>query len=191
MRRRVALVLVAVLSLAACSPGSGNTVGKAAQDGGAGYVSGDGTVQKIAAANRTTSIRVQGTTLEGKPLDTAAYRGKVVVINTWGSWCPPCNAEAAELQRTWESTRAKGVQFVGVDLREGVAAGRAFQRKYAITYPSVGDGTSIQLQLKGKAAATPTTLVLDAQGRLAAKVSGRTDQSTLTGLIDDVRAAPA
>ena len=190
MRRRLAVGLVAVLALSACSTAS-SSIAAGAKNGGVGFVSGDGTIEKLAPASRTTSIRVQGTTLEGAPLDTATYRGKVVVINTWGSWCPPCNAEAPGLAKTWESVRGRGVQFVGVDLRESAASGRAFQRKYAITYPSVGDGTSIQLQLKGKAAATPSTLILDRRGRLAARVSGQTDASTLSGLIDDVLKEPS
>ena len=189
MRRSAALVVAAALVITGCGSG-GNSVADAAEKGGVGYVAGDGTIEKIAAAERETSIRVQGTTLEGRPLDTATYRGKVVVINTWGSWCPPCNAEAPALQRTWESVRERGVQFVGIDLRESAAAGKAFQRKYGITYPSVGDGTSIQPQLKGKAAATPTTLLLDREGRLAARVSGQVEESTLRGLLDDLLKEP-
>jgi len=192
MRCRAALVVVAALVLGGCAgSGGGGSIADAAAKGGAGYVAGDGTIEKIAVVNRRTDIRVQGTTLEGAPLDTATYRGKVVVINTWGSWCPPCNAEAPALQRTWESVRARGVQFVGIDLRESAATGRAFQRKYGVTYPSLTDGTSIQPQLKGKAAATPTTLLLDRQGRLAARVSGQVDESTLRALLDEVLQEPA
>lgn len=190
MRRRVALTLVATMALGACGGASANSVAEVAKNGG-GYIAGDGTIITIPAAERSTDIRVQGATLEGAPLDTGAYRGQVVVINTWGSWCPPCNAEARDLQQVWESVRGKEVKFVGVDLREGVAAGKAFQRKYGITYPSVTDGNSIMPQLKGKAAATPTTLVLDRQGRLAARVSGQTDATTLRGLIEDVVREPA
>lgn len=189
MRRRTALVVTAALLVGGCSgagASGGGSLADAAEKGGVGYVAGDGTIETIAAGKRQTSIRVQGTTLEGRPLDTATYLGKLVVINTWGSWCPPCNAEAPALQRTWESVRQRGVQFVGIDLREGTAAGKAFQRKYGITYPSLTDGTAIQPQLKGKAASTPSTLLIDRQGRLAARVSGQVDQSTLRALLDEV-----
>jgi len=190
--RAVAAVLAGALALAGCSGdgnGGGNTVAAAARGGGdRGYISEDGTVESIAVADRRTTIRVQGTTLEGRPLDTQADRGQIVVLNTWGSWCPPCNAEAPDLQRVWQEQRDEGVKFVGIALREEPATGIAFQRKFGVTYPSVRwDGGKVLLQLKGKAAAPPTTLVLDREGRLAARVSGKVDASTLTGLVEDVR----
>lgn len=184
------LGVAVTLTLGACSQASGGSLSAAAKNGGAGYVAGDGTIETYAPADRSTPIRLQGTTLEGTRFDTASYRGKVVVINTWGSWCPPCNTEAPALQKTWQATRATGVQFVGVDLRDSVATGRAFQRKYGITYPSLTDGTSLQPQLKGKAASTPSTLVLDRAGRLAARVSGAADATILKGLVDDVVRGP-
>jgi len=190
--RAVAAVMAGALALAGCSGdgnGGGNTVAAAARGGGdRGYISEDGTVESIAVTDRRTTIRVQGTTLEGRPLDTQADRGQIVVLNTWGSWCPPCNAEAPDLQRVWQEQRDEGVKFVGIALREEPATGIAFQRKFGVTYPSVRwDGGKVLLQLKGKAAAPPTTLVLDREGRLAARVSGKVDASTLTGLVEDVR----
>lgn len=192
-RRAVrALALAAALAvlgggLTACSSDADTVAAQAKQGDNKGYVAGDGTIEQIAPAQRTTSISVSGTTLDGEALDTADYRGKVVVLNTWGSWCPPCNAEAPDLQKVWESVRDKGVQFVGVDLREGAAGGLAFQRRYAISYPSLRwDGGAVIVQMKGKATATPTTLVIDRQGRLAGRISGRADASTLTGLVHDI-----
>ena len=194
--RAAAAVLAGALALAGCSGdgnGGGNTVAAAARGGGdRGYISEDGTVESIAVADRRTTIRVQGTTLEGHPLDTQADRGQIVVLNTWGSWCPPCNAEAPDLQRVWQEQRDDGVRFVGIALREEPVTGIAFQRKFGVTYPSVRwDGGKVLLQLKGKATAPPTTLVLDREGRLAARVSGKVDASTLTGLVEDVRGEPS
>jgi thiol-disulfide isomerase/thioredoxin len=189
----VAGTAAAAVALAGCSGGGGSTVAAQAKGAGdRGYISSDGTVESIAVADRRTTIRVQGTTLEGRPLDTGADRGKVVVLNTWGSWCPPCNAEAADLQRVWQQQRRAGVAFVGIALREEPATGLAFQRRFGITYPSVRwDGGKVLLQLKGKATAPPTTLVLDRKGRLAARVSGKVDARTLSGLVDDVRSEPS
>lgn len=190
MRRRLALVAACfVLVLTGCSGGGSNTVaGQASGKGDRGYISQDGTVETIVADDRKTTIRVQGKTLEGTPLDSRDYLGKVVVLNTWGSWCPPCNAEAPDLQRIWLEQQDQGVQFVGIALREEPATGQAFQRKFSITYPSVQwDGGKVLLQLRGKATAPPTTLVLDRQGRLAARISGKADATTLTGLIEDVK----
>jgi len=182
-----AVVGAAALTLGACSSGSNTVAAQAKAGDGKGYVAGDGTVEQIAAADRDVTLSVKGKTLTGEPIDSAGYRGKVVVINTWGSWCPPCNAEAADLQKTWAGFKGQDVQFVGVDLREGPASGLAFQRKYGLTYPSIAwDGGSVLLQLKGKASATPSTLVLDRKGRLAARVLGEAQGSTLRDMITDV-----
>jgi thiol-disulfide isomerase/thioredoxin len=187
--RALVVGVAAAAVLAGCSGGNNTVAAQAQGKGDRGYISADGTVESIAVADRRTAIRVQGTTLEGRALDTRSEGGKVVVLNTWGSWCPPCNAEAPDLQKVWQEQRTKGVQFVGIALREEPATGLAFQRRFGITYPSVRwDGGKVLLQLKGKATAPPTTMVLDRQGRLAARVSGRVDAATLRGLVDDVRA---
>lgn len=184
------LVPVLVLMLSGCGAGGGGTVAAQARaDDGKGYIAGDGTVQRIPPGERRTTITVSGITLGGEPLDSGTYRGKVVVINTWGSWCPPCNVEAPILQQAWTELKDRDVQFVGVNVREGPQAGRAFERRFAITYPSLAwDGGQVLVQLKGKATATPTTLVLDRQGRLAGRISGKTDRATLTGLVESVLA---
>jgi thiol-disulfide isomerase/thioredoxin len=195
MRRRLTAVVVAAAAaavLAGCSAAADTVAGQARAGDGKGYVAGDGTIEQIAAADRTTSITVRGKTLEGDQVDSSSYRGKVVVLNTWGSWCPPCNAEAPALQRTWASLKGKDVQFLGIDVREGAAAGLAFQRKFAITYPSLAwDGGGVLLQLKGKASATPTTLVLDRQGHLAARISGEARGTTLADMVEQVLAEDA
>ncbi|WP_426563511.1 TlpA family protein disulfide reductase [Angustibacter sp. McL0619] len=191
MLRRLAVpsVLVALALLAAgCSDGSGTIAAQANAGDGKGYVAGDGTIEQIAPAQRKTAIQLRGKTLEGKAVDTADYRGKVLVVNTWGSWCGPCNAEAPLLQRTWAGYAGSGdVQFLGVDTKEGPAAGQAFQRRMALTYPSLAwDGGGVLLQLKGKASATPTTVVIDQDGKLAGRISGEVQGSTLKDLVDDV-----
>jgi thiol-disulfide isomerase/thioredoxin len=190
-RRWVAVGLAAVVALgtAACSSGSDSISAQANQGSGKGYVAGDGTIEQIAPADRSTPITVSGTTLDGHALDTADWRGKVVVVNTWGSWCPPCNAEAPDLQKAWTSLQGKDVEFVGVDLRDSPETGLAFQRKLGLTYPSLQwDGGTVLLQMKGKATATPTTLVVDRSGHLAGRISGRTDAGTLRGMVENVLA---
>jgi thiol-disulfide isomerase/thioredoxin len=180
----VAVVLPLVLGAASCSDGSDSIAAQAKQGSGKGYVAGDGTIEQIAPADRSTRISVSGTTLDGDALDTAQWRGKVVVVNTWGSWCPPCNAEAPDLQRVWQSFQDQDVEFVGVDLRDSPETGQAFQRKFGLTYPSLRwDGGGVLVQMKGKATATPTTLVIDRSGRLAGRISGRADASTLKALV--------
>ena len=138
--RRLALagiVLAAVALTGACSDDPNSVAAQANAGDGKGYVAGDGTVEQIAPADRSTKIRVQGKTLEGQAIDSSSYLGKVVVLNKWGSWCPPCNAEAPGLEKTSQDFAGQDVQFLGVDIRESAATGLAFQRRMKISYPSL------------------------------------------------------
>ena len=184
----VALVLAAVV-LAGCSSG---TPQSGAPD--KGYISGDGTVTLMPAGDRERPVTFEGTTLDRGEFDVTEHRGKVVVVNVWGSWCPPCIAEAPTLERVWEETRSKNVQFVGVNTRDQAAAARAHERRFQISYPSIDDdGGRVLLAFRGTLPplAIPSTLVLDRRGRVAARVLGKVGAGTLRGMIDDVLAEPS
>ena len=199
-RRRGAFVAACALGLslltAACNDDANSVASQAMAGDGKGYVAGDGTVEQLAVADRGAAVSLGGTTVDGKSWSTAADApGKVVVVNVWGSWCAPCVDETPHLQQVWQSysTAGKPVAFVGIDIKEGAATAVAFLRANGVTYPSLSDsgsGGQPMLALQGKAAATPSTLVLDRQGRIAARVLGATTASTLTALVDDVLAEP-
>ncbi len=190
VRAVAAVALAASLALAGCTSGGADSVAAQAKQGdNKGYISGDGTVEKIAVAKRGEPVELSGTTLDGARWSAADHRGSVVVVNVWGAWCGPCVAEAPGLQKAWEALEKSGkpVQFVGIDFREPAAQGLAFVRKHDITFPSLSDEPGVLiLSLQGKATTTPVTLVLDKQGRIAARVEGPVDKATLTGLVDDV-----
>jgi len=153
-----------------------------------GYVAGDGSIEQLTPGQRGEPVELLGTTLEGEPWSLKDKDGAVVVVNVWGSWCPPCIEETPALQKAWEKVQADGkkVDFVGLDKLESPETGLAFQKANKLTYPSLAyDGGVPILSLQGKASATPTTLVLDPQGRIAARVSGPVTTTTLLGLIDD------
>ncbi|AXB46658.1 TlpA family protein disulfide reductase [Amycolatopsis albispora] len=105
---------------------------------------------------------------EGKQISVSDFAGKVVVINLWGSWCPPCRTEAPELERV--QREVPGVQVLGLDVREDNRnAPQDFVRDRGLTYPSIYDppGRSL-LMLKGYPRnAVPSTIVLDKQHRVA------------------------
>ncbi len=115
------------------------------------------------------------------------YSGSVVVLNIWASWCGPCRAEAPDLVEAAEA--APDVQFLGLNVRDQESAAEAFVREKDIPYPSlVSQDGSLMLEFYGllNLASLPSTLVIDAEGRLAAVVLGTVDASTLGKLVDDV-----
>ncbi len=185
-------MLLAAVALAGCSQDPNSVAAQAKVGDNKGYVSGDGAIEQIPADKRGAPVKLSGKLLDGGSWTSADHRGSVVVINVWGSWCPPCVAEIGDLQATWESVQKekKDVRFIGIDYREDAARGRAFLAAKKVTYPSLTDTSGVLiLALQGKAPTIPTTLVLDTEGRIAARVSGSTTQSTLSGLIDDTLAS--
>lgn len=190
--RRIPVLLVATgLLLAGCSD-EGSTINEQMRQGDQkGYVAGDGAVQVLAPDQRETEITLEGATLEEEPWTSADHRGEVVVINVWGSWCGPCVEETPDLVEVSGALQEAGkpVQFIGVNSRDSVQSAEAFHTRYAVPYPSLqDDGGRTRAQLGGLAVATPSTILLDPQGRVAARVNGPVDASTLRGLVDDVLA---
>jgi peroxiredoxin len=178
-----------LLGATACTEDPNSVAAQAKAGDQKGYVSGDGAVESIPADQRGEPVTLSGELLDGTAWDIADTRGKVLVLNVWGSWCAPCVAEAPTLQKVWSDLQADQVpaQFVGIDFREDPARGAAFAKKAGLTYPSLSDQSGVTiLALQGKAPTTPTTLVLDTEGRIAARVNGVATESTLRGLVDDV-----
>lgn len=188
------LLLGTVTTVGACSNNPNSIAAQALAGDSKGYVAGDGTVEQLAPAKRGQPVVLAGSTVDGKTWSMAADApGKVVVVNVWGSWCPPCVEEQPRLQKVWATVSAakQPVAFIGIDTKESPSTGLAFLRANGVTYPSLSNDASQgqpMLALQGKATATPTTLVLDRQGRIAARVLGPITESTLTGLVDDVLA---
>ncbi|WP_298801307.1 TlpA disulfide reductase family protein [uncultured Pseudokineococcus sp.] len=159
-----------------------------------GYVAGDGSLVQLPPDERGEPVELAGTTLQGEAVDVADWRGAPVVLNTWYAACGPCRLEAPDLAEVSEDTADEGVRFLGINTRDGEAQGVAFEEEFGITYPSLldRDGEGV-LALRGQLppSATPTTLVLDPQGRVAARFLGPVDPSTLRTVIDDAAAEAA
>jgi thiol-disulfide isomerase/thioredoxin len=189
--RLAAAVTVGALCLGvtACSSDPNSIAAQAKSGDGKGFVSGDGAIERVSLDKRSAPLTLSGTTLEGSPWDVADAKDKVLVLNVWGQWCGPCVAEMPHLQQVWSQLSAAGkpVQLMGINYRDGVETAKAFLRVNKITYPSLADdGGRTLMALRGKANTTPTTLVLDRQGRIAARVSGPVSAATLNGLVNDV-----
>jgi thiol-disulfide isomerase/thioredoxin len=160
-----------LVGLAGCSASGAST------DQQINYVTGKAVLTTYAVGHRQSAPEVSGVDLEGQPLDLAQFRGKVVVLNFWASWCPPCRAEAAALEQVSTDTRGSGVQFVGVDIREnGPNDGRNFVATHHVDYPSFDDqAAKIALAFRSTGIAPevpPSTLIIDRTGHIAARALG-------------------
>jgi thiol-disulfide isomerase/thioredoxin len=151
------------------------------------YIAGDGTVLEFAEANRGKAIEWSGTTANGGVLKSSQLSGVVVVMNFWYAGCAPCRAEAPELVALSKEFIGEKVQFIGVNVRDAAGTSGAFERKFNIAWPSMLDAQSgsVLLAFTGVVTpqAVPTTLVIDAKGRVSARVLGRIDKGTLKALI--------
>jgi len=178
LRRLLPLLLLLSLVATGCHGLSGTNSG--------GYITGDGTTTAWAPADRGRPIELTGTTLEGKPVDLADYRGRPVVVNVWWSGCGPCRTEMPLLQQASGDLAGKAA-FLGINTRDGSAEnGLAFERSVGATYPSVyaPDGRAL-LAFPGLPRPLPSTVVLDAKGRISATISGPIpSRLTLTQLVD-------
>lgn len=187
MRRRTALTLAAVVVSMVALAGCGSSDAPSAAGDEQGFVAGDGSIVVVPADQRVLAPDLAGTTLDGEPFRLSDHRGEVVVLNVWASWCAPCRAEAPSLAALSTQYADDVVQFVGLDTRDSDVSARAFAEKYAITYPNVIDRDG-QLQLLFADSlppqAIPSTLVVDADGRVAGRVLGRASESTLRAMID-------
>ena len=188
-RRRFTLLaataVAGALTLSACS-GDGT---KAGGGGNTNFVTGSGGISTVAKGERTNVPKLDGTTLDGKALDIADYKGKVVVLNVWGSWCAPCRAEAKHFAQVAEETRDQGVQFVGINTRDPQkAAAINFEQDYGVTYPSLFDPTGKLLLRFPKGTlnprAIPSTVVVDRDGKIAARTLAALDAEKLRKMID-------
>lgn len=158
-----------------------------------GYVAADGAVVEIPVAERGEPVSFGGVTENGSTFDSADIAGQVAVVNFWYAGCAPCRVEAEFLEEVWQKYDGEGVSFIGVNTRDQADTAKAFSEEYGVTYPSLIDVDTAEAKLAFAAAvpiqATPTTLVLDKQGRVAARIIGPIDSpSILSTLVKDALA---
>ncbi|MFD8598197.1 TlpA disulfide reductase family protein [Kitasatospora sp. NPDC059646] len=174
-----------MLTLAGCSSSTPST------SDGTGLVSVEGGIASAAPGHREAAPDISGTTLDGGQVKLSDYRGKVVVLNLWGSWCSACRTEAPGLQELWQKYQGQGVQFLGINTRDNDPANAvAFEKNKGVTFPSIfdPDGTQILRFPKGNLnpQAIPTTMVIDRDGRMATRVFGARSADDLDAMIRPV-----
>ena len=188
----VAITLVGAAILSGCTAND-DLAAQYREGTGQGYISGDGAYTVIAAADRGEPITFSGEIESGETVSSDDYRGDVLVVNCWYAGCPPCRLEAPDLEALAQQFAPDGVSFLGVNLYDQAPTALSFAEEFGVTYPSildVNDG-SVRLAFAGQVAPTavPTTLVLDQQGRVAARIAGLVSEpSVLRSMITDVLA---
>jgi thiol-disulfide isomerase/thioredoxin len=186
--RRLAVLLLApvtVLALTGCTD-LGNTGDKQ-------YIEGDGQIIQVKPADRGKPVDASGKDLDGNTLDVSSYRGKVVMLNVWASWCVPCRVEMPTVVSLADGFDPSQVQVLGIDIREtgGIPNARTFVAAHHMGFPSFYDpSSSLPLTLSSKLTSIsdlPSTVVLDQQGRLAAVVIGSIPgKDTMKDVVDQV-----
>lgn len=109
--------------------------------------------------------------LDGRQISLESLRGKVVFVNFWASWCPPCRAEARDLEASWQRFKDQDVVFIGIDIQDTEAAAREFIKEFGITYPN-GRDASGRIAIDFGVWGIPETFFIDATGRITYKQVG-------------------
>jgi thiol-disulfide isomerase/thioredoxin len=199
MPRRTTLVVVvvaaaaAVVALAALAGGGGRGLAPEAATGQVELV-GSG-VAVVPEAERPPLPAFSGRTLDGRELDLASLRGRPLVLNFWASWCGPCRAEQQGLELASRTLAGRDVRMVGVNIRDDRGAAASYLEEFGVGYPSLFDRPAVLSARLGALGpqAPPYTLVVDARGRVAARVFGalpggdpRRQAALLTDLVERV-----
>jgi thiol-disulfide isomerase/thioredoxin len=183
----IAAAVVATLALAGC--GGGAIGADTPASSGQSFVGSAYTSTVFQAGARPAAPDISGTTLAGQHLGLSAYRGSVVVLNFWGSWCSPCRAEAPDLTALATNYSARGIKFLGIDIRDDRVSADAFVQTFRTPYPSLNDpADELALAFRGTVppAAIPSTLVIDRTGHIAARILGSVSYDSLRALITQV-----
>ncbi|STX33373.1 TlpA family protein disulfide reductase [Kocuria rosea] len=191
-RRVLSLAGLGVLALAGCTEEDSLSEQANAGDG-KGYIAGDGTVSEYPVGERGEPVQFTGTLYDGTPVTAEDLRGTPALLNFWYAACAPCRVEAPDLKALAERFEGQ-VTFYGVNLRDEQATAQAFERNFDIPYPSFQDKDGevlMALSAYVPPQAVPTTLVLDAEGRVAARILGLADRSILDTLLADTVAETA
>jgi thiol-disulfide isomerase/thioredoxin len=174
--KKTVLILASIILLSGCSNGGAS---KAEES----FIAGSGAVTKIAQSDRIAAPTISGMTLNGTQF--ALTQGKVAVVNVWASWCSPCRAEEPTLSAL--AKKYVDVQFVGILTRDNPVNAEAFTRTRKTPYPTlIDDSILIGFRKSLPANAIPTTVVLDKNGKVAARISGSVTVASLSQLIDEV-----
>lgn len=179
----LALCAAATVGLTGCSSGGGAQTFRFANATKLDTV--------IPTADRKPAEALNGQLLNGTgKFRLAQYRGHVVVMNFWASWCGPCRAEMPQLEALYEQLHPQGVQFIGIDTKDSRSGAEAFVAQQHVRYPIVYDQEGqIQLRLGNIPGSLPFTVLIDPRGRVAAVYLSQLTSKDLIGPVRTLRAS--
>jgi thiol-disulfide isomerase/thioredoxin len=171
--RRRTLVVAGAVAVALAVAGCGKEQA-GSSSGNTKFVQGTGQITKVAPGKRQQAPNISGKSVDGAGLKLSDFKGKVVVLNVWGSWCSPCRAEAPNLAKVAKDTEDKGVRFLGINTRDlDRANAKSFERNYDIRYPSFYDPSGkliLRFPRNSLSPQTiPSTVILDRHGKIAVR----------------------
>ena len=182
--RKLILVLSSLLLTACATPNA-----SIQNSGEAGFISGDGNATFLKVEYRKSAPELIALDFNGKEIDLKNYKNKVVVLNVWGSWCGPCRKEANELQELYVKNKDSGVEFIGINIRDSKVSAEKFITNFGITYPNIFDRDGVKL-LGFKdtlpANAIPSTVLVDKNGKVAARQLGPIERALIQGFISSL-----
>jgi thiol-disulfide isomerase/thioredoxin len=186
----VATLLAAVLVLTACGTGHDAVNGTSA--GQFRFVSATSQGHVIPANDRKPAGDLRGTLIAGGNYELSQHRGRVVLINFWASWCAPCVLESPMLDTIYQQMTGSGIDFVGIDIKDGQQAAQSFITDKQMTYPMVYDEPAkTALQLGIPASGLPVTALIDRSGRVAAVYIGPVQQADIQPALQQLAAEAA
>lgn len=190
MRKLLAALAISALVLTTSACANDSLADQFRSGDNKNYIAGDGTVTEFALGSRPKAASWSGVTESGEEISSTQLDGVITVINFWYAGCSPCRIEMPELIELQTEFLREGVQFIGVNVRDSAETSLAFARRIDMNFPSVMDAKtgSVVLGFTGVVTpqAVPTTLVIDAQGNVSARVLGRIDKGILTTLVKTV-----
>ena len=190
MRKLLAALAISALVLTTSACANDSLADQFRSGDNKNYIAGDGTVTEFALGSRPIAASWSGVTESGEEISSTQLDGVITVMNFWYAGCAPCRIEMPELIELQTEFLPEGVQFIGVNVRDSAETSLAFARRIDMNFPSVMDAKtgSVVLGFTGVVTpqAVPTTLVIDAQGNVSARVLGRIDKGILTTLVKTV-----
>ncbi|MCM8812178.1 MAG: TlpA family protein disulfide reductase [Candidatus Omnitrophica bacterium] len=134
------------------------------------------------AASRKTASDFQLTGLNGEAIELGSFRGKVVLLDFWATWCPPCRAEIPHFNELYSAYKGQGFELIGLSVGEDPEVVRSFVAANDMRYPVAISNEKVE-QAYGGIRGIPTTFLIDKKGRIAQKYVGYHEKAVFEGAI--------